>query len=221
VAGTPLYEELSAKGLMMDESEIPLPDMHGQYKFNFRHANIRDGQEEEFLVRAFDRDFAVNGPSVVRTVRTLLAGWKRHKNHPSPRVRRRLAWEARELSTSFAALVAGARRFYVDNPALAAQASELVRDIHREFGLKSRLFTLLGGPYVHWRIRREEKRLAAGHTYEPPTFYDRNAAVADNPQAEPCRYVTPTVVPQTLPVYAAPPVAMPVEEAVEEPVTVG
>ena len=42
----------------------------------------------ELVVRAFDRDFAVNGPSTVRIVRTTLAGWKRYKDHPDPRIRR-------------------------------------------------------------------------------------------------------------------------------------
>ena len=49
------------------------------------------------MLRAFDRDFQRNGPSTVRIVRTTLAGWKRHKNHPDPRVRDRYAWEAREI----------------------------------------------------------------------------------------------------------------------------
>ena len=32
------------------------------------------------------------------------------------------------------------------------------------------------------KIRKEEKRLAAGFSYEPPTFYERNAAVTDRPE---------------------------------------
>jgi len=218
VAGTPLHAELSAQGRMKDESECSLADAHGQYKFNYRHTNIRDGQEEEFLLRAFDRDFAVNGPSVLRAARTLLEGWQRHKNHPSARVRRRVGWEARELPTIFTALTAGARGFYRGNPAMRKMMSALLADLYAEFGMKSRLYAMLGGPYVAWKIRREERRLAAGQTYEPPTFYDRNLAVVDNPEAEPCRFVTPTAAPKTLPVVVAPPVAAAVEEP--EPATV-
>jgi hypothetical protein len=29
------------------------------------------------------------------------------------------------------------------------------------------------GPFVLWMARREERRLAAGKTYEPPTFVER------------------------------------------------
>ena len=91
VIGTPLHEELTAQGLMKDEGEFDPAEIHGQSVFNFRHPHIRDGREAEFIRRAFERDFERNGPSLMRLVRTMLAGWQRYKNHPSPRVRRRYA----------------------------------------------------------------------------------------------------------------------------------
>jgi hypothetical protein len=65
-----------------------------------------------------------------------------------------------------------------------------------EFGWTSRVFASIGGPYVLWKIRQEEKRLAQGWTYEPPTFYDVNDAVKpeDCPSASRCYYVTPKFV---------------------------
>ena len=113
IPGTPLHAELTAKGLMKDESEMQLPDIHGQLIFNYRHpAHRRPASDGAYLTRAFDRDFAVNGPSTVRIVRTTLAGWRRHKNHPDARVRRRYAWEARELATTFSALIGAARLYF-------------------------------------------------------------------------------------------------------------
>jgi hypothetical protein len=144
------------------------------------------------MVRAFDRDFQRNGPSTFRIVRTTLAGWKRYKNHPDARVRRRFAWEARELATTFAAATAGARMYYRRNPAMRAKMAALLKELNEEFGWKSRLISLVGGPYVYWKLLREEKRLAAGWTYEPPTFYEKNAACHDA-AADPCRYVTPEI----------------------------
>jgi hypothetical protein len=193
--GTPLCAELSAQGRMKDESECQAADVHGQSAFNYRHAHIPDGQETELLVRAFQRDFEINGPSVVRMARTLLAGWQRHKNHADPRVRRRFAWEARDLSTVYSAVVAAARLYYRDNAALHAKIDAILDDLHRAFGLKSRLYSALGGRYVHWKMRREERRLARGWTYEPPTFYEQNEAaqqlaLVDAPQATLCRPVT-------------------------------
>ena len=43
-----------------------LADSHGQQRFNYRHKHIKNGQETEFLLRAFKRDFEVNGPSIIR-----------------------------------------------------------------------------------------------------------------------------------------------------------
>jgi len=193
--GTPLCAELSAQGRMKDESECQAADVHGQLAFNYRHAHIPDGQETELLVRAFQRDFEVNGPSVVRMARTMLAGWKLHKNHADPRVRRRFAWEARDLSTVYSAVVAAARLYYRGNAALGAKMDVILKDLHREFGLKSRFYSIAGGRYAYWKMRCEERRIARGWTYEPPTFYERNEAAqrlafVGDPQVTLCRPVT-------------------------------
>jgi hypothetical protein len=190
IPGTPLHAELTAQGRMKDPSTFIQGDIHGQLIFNYRHPHIPAGMEGEFMVRAFDRDFERNGPSTLRIVRTTLAGWRRYKNHPDARVRRRFAWEARELATTFAAATAGAKIYYRKNPAMRAKMAALLKELHKEYGWKSWLMSLLAGPYVYWKLRREEKRLAAGWTYEPPTFYEKNAACHDA-SAVPCRYVTP------------------------------
>jgi hypothetical protein len=163
--------------------------------FNYHHPHIPAGMEGEFMLRAFNRDFERNGPSTLRIVRTTLAGWKRYKNHPDARVRRRFAWEARELATTFAAATAGAKMYYRGNPAMRAKMAALLKELNEEFGWKSRLMSLLAGPYVYWNLLREEKRLAAGWTYEPPTFYEKNDACHDA-KAAPCLYVTPEIAPR-------------------------
>ena len=74
VPGTPLYESLRAQGELLEPCECPEADAHGQLRFNFRHPHIHAGEETEFLLRAFRRDFEVNGPSVLRMARTVLRG---------------------------------------------------------------------------------------------------------------------------------------------------
>jgi hypothetical protein len=172
VPGTPLHAEHTAKGTLLDEKECPLADCHGQLKFNFRHPFIKNGQETEFLRRAFRRDFAVNGPSVIRMARTMLQGWRRYKNHPDRRIRLRMAWEARDLPITFAGSLWAAKRWVGGNPELKAKISRILKEIHREFGLKSRVFAPLVGRYLRIKIAREERRLRDGWTYEPPTFYE-------------------------------------------------
>jgi radical SAM superfamily enzyme YgiQ (UPF0313 family) len=191
IPGTPLHAELTAKGLMKDASEFDVGDIHGQLILNYRHPHLNDQQTAEFMVRAFNRDFELNGPSTVRIVRTALAGWRRHKNHPDPRVRRRYAWEVRELATTFSMVVGATKLYYRDNPTMHAKMSALLKEFHAEFGWKSRLCSALGSRWVLGRVRKEEKRLAAGFSYEPDTYYERNAAVTDLPQAELCRWAEP------------------------------
>ena len=174
VVGTPLHAELTEQGKMREESEYHPGDIHGQSIFSHRHPHITGGQETEFIARAFEVDFARNGPSLMRLVRTSLAGWKRHKNHPDPRIRRHIAWEARSLSTTYAAAVWATKRYYRRSPAMHAWLTKLLRELYSEFGLKARLAAAVGGPYALWHLLREEKRLAGGWTYEPPTFYEVN-----------------------------------------------
>lgn len=193
--GTPLHVEFSAQGRMLDEAECPLADTHGQFRFNYRHPHIPSGLESDLIIRAFQRDFSVNGPSMLRVLHTTLAGWKRYKNHPDQRIRRRFAWEVEGMATTYSAVVGAAKRYYRKNPALHAKMSRLLEEMNHEFGWKSRLFAAIGGRYVLWRIRQEERRLAQGWTYEPPTFYEVNDAVKpeDCPSASRCCYVTPQI----------------------------
>jgi hypothetical protein len=196
--GTPLHRELSLRGLMKDEEKCPVPDTHGQFVFNYRHPYITDGRETEFLLRAFERDFAVNGPSLLRVVRTTLTGWKRYKNHADPRIRRRFQWDNEEMATVYPAMVAAAGKYYRRDPLMRARMSALLAELCREFGWTSRLWAAVGGPYLYVKIRREAARLARGWTYEPPTFYERNEAAralskgCRRPAAL-CRFVTPRV----------------------------
>ena len=194
--GTPLYAQVTAEGRMLDESECPLPDTHGQYRFNYRHPHIPAGRESRLIVQAFERDFTVNGPSMLRVLRTTLAGWQRYKSHADPRIRRRFAWEVEGMATTYSAVVGAAKRYFRGNPLLSANMSRLLEAMNREFGWTSRLFAAVGGPCVLWKIRQEERRLARGWTYEPPTFYDVNDAVqpGECPSAARCRSVTPRVV---------------------------
>jgi radical SAM superfamily enzyme YgiQ (UPF0313 family) len=193
IPGTPLHADLTAKGLMKNASEYHVSDIHGQLIFNYRHPAIDDRQSAEYMVRAFDRDFERNGPSVVRIVRTTLAGWQRYKYHPDACIRDRYAWEARELGTTFSALVGGAKLYYRRDPAMRAKISKLLADLHAEYGWKSRVYSAIGGRWVLRQIRKEEKRLAAGWTYEPNTFYERNSAVEDRPEVALCSSALPHI----------------------------
>ncbi len=197
VPGTPLYAEHHANGTLLSAEECPDADTHGQLRFNYRHPRIRNGEETEYLLRAFRRDFEVNGPSVARIARTLLRGWLALKDHPDPRVRARVAFETKDLATEYAgALWASETWFARTSPALAARLRTTRRGIEREFGWKARVAARLVGPFVLATLALEERRLRRGRTYEPPTFYEANPAAAARPElaargAAACRWVEP------------------------------
>jgi radical SAM superfamily enzyme YgiQ (UPF0313 family) len=201
VPGTPLYAEHRTNGTLLSAEECPDADTHGQLRFNYRHPRIRNGEETEYLLRAFRRDFEVNGPSVTRIARTLLQGRLALKDHPDPRVRRRIAFETRDLATDYAAALWASERWFArENPALAGRLRATLRGIEREFGGKARLAARVVGPVVLATLWREERRLRRGRTYEPSTFYDANPAAAARPElaargAVACRWVEPAVAP--------------------------
>jgi hypothetical protein len=191
VEGTPLHAKHQAEGSMLGPDEIAIEDTHGQCRFNFRHPHIRDGQEGQFLQRAFEADYQANGPSILRIVRTALKGWIRYRHHPEARIRRRFAWEAAGLSTSYAAAVWAARKWFKNTPSLARKMDDLLRDIRKEFGFLVRFTAPILGRYVHWSLSREARRLESGWTYEPPTFYERNyVELAPGPEATLLQWVT-------------------------------
>jgi hypothetical protein len=171
VPGTPLYEEMTEQGRMLD---IDPADIHGQFKFNFQHAAISRDDSKQFLDWAFWRDFERNGPSVYRITQTILQGWKRYRDYPDARVRERFAREMKKVSSAYsAALWVMEREFGNINREVGEQIRAVRKEIEREFPLVARVTRSLLGPILLWASRREEKRLAAGHTYEPPTILQR------------------------------------------------
>jgi hypothetical protein len=174
--GTPFYEEQKKAGTLKSEAEFSPADAHGQYRFSYRHPHIEDGQEETLLLKAFRKDFETNGPSLSRLIRTLLTGWQRYRNHPEPRIRIRYARDVAPLKTTYAGAVWAMRRHYRRNGRMHKKMDRLLKDIYRTFGWRTRLAAPLIGVYAYNRLLREEKRLEAGWSYEPATFYENNPA---------------------------------------------
>jgi hypothetical protein len=65
------------------------------------------------------------------------------------------------------------REFKKVNRGVSAQIHKLRREVEKEFPVVARLTAASLGPILLWSTRREENRLAAGRTYEPPTFLER------------------------------------------------
>jgi radical SAM superfamily enzyme YgiQ (UPF0313 family) len=177
VPGTPLYQQMSEEGRLLND--IDPADIHGQYKFNFKHAAISRDDSKTFLDWAFRRDFERNGPSLYRMCGTMLQGWRRYKDYPDARVRERFDRQKKKLQSAYnAALWAMERDFKKINESVSEQIRGLRRQVQKEFPVVSRVSAAVLGPILLWTARREEKRLAAGRTYEPPIFIERTNWVA-------------------------------------------
>jgi radical SAM superfamily enzyme YgiQ (UPF0313 family) len=173
VPGTPLFAEMAQQGRMLDQ--VDYADIHGQFKFNFRHNAIARDDSKLLLDWAFWRDFEQNGPSLYRICRTMLSGWKRYKDHEDSRVRLRFERDSIKLKTTYnAALWAIEREFSNINRDVASEIRALRHEIETEFGTVSRIAARTLGPYLLWTSRREQKRLSAGKTYEPPIIVERS-----------------------------------------------
>ncbi|HET7184278.1 MAG TPA: B12-binding domain-containing radical SAM protein [Terriglobales bacterium] len=171
VPGTPLFQQMMDEGRLLD---VDLADIHGQYKFNFQHAAISRDDSKKFLDWAFLRDFERNGPSIYRICETMLQGWKRYKNYHDARVRARFEWEVRQLKSAYnASLWAMEKRLKHVNGQISQQIKSLRKEVEQEFGVAAQSTRAFLGPLLLWTSRREDKRLARGKTYEPPTFVER------------------------------------------------
>jgi len=172
VPGTPLYQQMAEQGRLLDN--VDPADIHGQFKFNFRHAAISRDDSKKFLDWAFWRDFERNGPSLYRICQTMLQGWKRYKNYPDARVRERFARDMAKLGTAYNGMLwAMEKRLTKANRTVSQQIHALRSELNSEFGVGSRITARILGPFLLWTSRREERRLAHGKTYEPPTITER------------------------------------------------
>ena len=172
VPGTPLHAQVGAEGRL--RHEVDLADIHGQYKFNFHHPHIDRDASQRWLDRAFARDYEVNGPSLFRLMRTMLAGWQRYRDDRDPRIRARFAREAAKLRGGYgAALWAMEKYLRESNASVSGRIGQLRRQIERDLGGFAWIVDRLAGPALLWAARREAAAYPAGRPLEPRMFVER------------------------------------------------
>jgi hypothetical protein len=170
IPGTPLHAEMAAQGRLLPESD--LADIHGQFKFNFRHAALSRDDSKRWLDFAFRRDFERNGPSLYRICRTTFEGWKRYGRDADRRVRARFERDLKQLRWLYPGILwAMEQRLREGNAAVQKRIAELRREMTAELGLSARI-SQLAGPLFEWAAAMEERRLARGWTYEPPAIVE-------------------------------------------------
>ncbi|MBI4481907.1 MAG: cobalamin B12-binding domain-containing protein [Acidobacteria bacterium] len=172
VPGTPLYRQMEDEGRLLPD--VDLADIHGQYKFNFRHRAISRDASKSILDWAFRLDFERNGPSLYRLIRTMLEGWRRYHQDRDPRVRARFALEGRQLRTGYGAALWAMEKYLREwNQPVSDRIRALRLEVERELGGLARALDHLIGPALLWSARREVRRFPKGRRLEPLTFVDR------------------------------------------------
>jgi hypothetical protein len=64
----------------------------------------------------------------------------------------------------------------------------LLKDLYNTFGWLTRITAPVIGRYIYCTIKKEEQRLARGWTYEPGSFYEKNAAAIALEKADPAQF---------------------------------
>ncbi len=171
--GTPLHEKSLREGSLLPE--VPYADIHGQFKFNFRHPKISRDESKLLLDWAFRRDYERNGSSVYRLFKTMLAGWRRYSQHPDPRVSRRFHRERLVYKHIMdASLRAMEYRLALENrPSARQQVKSLRRQINAECGGMGRWIGAAAAPILFGTNVLEQLRVARGWTYEPKARIER------------------------------------------------
>lgn len=87
IPGTKLYEDYLKEGKLL--LDIPYEEQHGQDKIWFKHPSFTLDESKTFLVKAFQKEYEVNGASFVRMIQTSQLGYEHCLVHPNPHIRER------------------------------------------------------------------------------------------------------------------------------------
>jgi hypothetical protein len=175
--GTALHAQIRAEGRLLDG--IDLADIHGQFKFNFRHAAIARDESKGLLDCAFRLDYERNGPSLYRLMRTMFVRWQRYRDDPDPRVRMRVAVGATQLRAGYGAVLWAMERYLRrSNPEISGRIRALRVEAERELGLVAAAINRVLGPPLLWASRREGRVYPSGRAREPRTFVERRLSPA-------------------------------------------
>jgi hypothetical protein len=171
--GTPLHEKTLREGALLPE--VPYADIHGQFKFNFRHPKISRDESKVLLDWAFRRDYERNGPSVYRLFKTMLAGWRRYSEHPDPRVRRRFQREKLIYKPVMDAVLRTMeyRLALEGRPSAGEDVRSLRLQLNAEYGGAGRWIGATATSVLLAARAVEQLRVASGKTYEPKTRIER------------------------------------------------
>jgi radical SAM superfamily enzyme YgiQ (UPF0313 family) len=87
--GTALHDSYLREGKLL--ADVPYEQHHGQDTIWFQHPQFSLDESREFLKAAFRRDYEANGASLLRSIDTMLRGYRYALGHADPRIKKRAA----------------------------------------------------------------------------------------------------------------------------------
>ncbi len=138
IPGTKLYDDYETQGKLI--KTVPYQSQHGQKKIWFHHPHFTRHESEEFLLRAFKKDYERNGASLLRTIKTTLKGHLYCRNHSDERMRTRSRDYEKRLEMMRYFLKAST--LFVENPRSKVLLGEIKTSYRSQFG-RMPILTLL------------------------------------------------------------------------------
>ncbi len=123
--GTPLHDDYKEKGLL--RKDVPYKEHHGQDKIWFNHPHFSREDSAIFLQEAFNLDYEANGASLLRALKTHLAGVRYFKNSSHPTLHYR-AKERSKFLVQFRYLLLACSIFKENK-----KTAQLIRECKKEF----------------------------------------------------------------------------------------
>lgn len=165
---TALYRDMKARGLYRDD--IPFEEVHGQKLLNWHHPAFDEGEPEQWLNRAFQRDYEENSSSMFRVIDTSLRGYRALKALPKRDPCHQARMEQFERrAREYRSMLPSISR-YPANLAERHRAAQMDRAMTEAFGkptFKERLFRIVALTMTaSWKIRLKVK----GDAMQPRTI---------------------------------------------------
>jgi hypothetical protein len=153
--GTALWKQMKSEQRL--KKDFPWSDIHGQDVQNWHHPFLSDAVIAKKLDSAFNQDFEVLGPSILRMIQTHYDGYRNTADwdHELVQMRRE---KTRKKFFFYAALL---EAMYRDLRAMGHPRYEQARKLRdlliEECGWKAKLAAMVGGPYVAHRMKAEKR----------------------------------------------------------------
>lgn len=154
--GTSLWKQMKSERRLKEG--FPWADIHGQQVQNWHHPFISDAVITQKIDHAFDRDYEVLGPSILRMIQTHYDGYRNTADWDHELVQMRRAITRKKFPFYAMLLEAMYRDLKRVGNSTYEQARELRDHLIDEYGWKARLAAIFGGPYVAHRLKTEQRR---------------------------------------------------------------